>query len=136
MQNIFDLQDFLKDFFNKELKKFYNFDLWSKVHACNGDSSEKENIQKQFDRFGTSLTPVMIDVNVKASPDPWAPCCHIEYEWKCQNNVIGVVMLLVKDEIFWLKVNDMKFVYSTFGGQFDFKDEFIKTVVLVNALRG
>ena len=57
MQNIFDLQDFLKDFFNKELKKFYNFDLWSKVLACNGDSSEKENIQKQFDRFGTSLTP-------------------------------------------------------------------------------
>lgn len=136
MQNIFDLQDFLKEFFNKEFKKFYDFDLWTRINASNGNPSEKEIVLKEFDRFRPSMVPVMFNVNVKGSPDPWAPCCQIEYDWKCQNNVISVVMLLVKDEILWLKVNDMKFVYSTFGGQFDFKDEFIKTVVLMNALKG
>ncbi len=136
MDNIVKLQDYLKIYFDREIKKFYSFDVWKKALIEEKKRPNTEQARKLFDHFVPALSPTLLMVDVKASPDKWAQCCHITYGWRLDDVVIPITVMLEKDKVLYVQINDMFAVVEAFGEDADFVSMFEKNVVLMKALKG
>lgn len=136
MDNMFKLQDYLKVYFEREIKQFYNFDVWKRAFVEENKVPNTEQALKLFDHFGPALRPTLLMVDVKASPDEWAPCCHITYRWLFDDTIVPITVMLERDSVMYVKINDMFAVVAKHGENADFVSMFEKTVVLMKALKG
>jgi len=136
MDSIVKIQDYLKDYFEKEIKQFYNFDVWKRAFIEEKKAPNTEQARKLFDHFGPGLRPTLLMVDVKASPDEWAQCCHITYGWRLEDAIVPITVMLEKDSVLYVQINDMFAVVAKYGENADFVSMFEKTVVLMNALKG
>ena len=136
MDNVDKIQNYLKGYFEREIKQFYNFDVWKRAFIEEKKAPNTEQARKLFDHFGPELRPTLLIVDVKASPDKWAPCCHITYRWHLEDAIVPITVMLERDSVMYVQINDMFAVVAKYGESADFVAMFEKTVVLMKALKG
>jgi hypothetical protein len=136
VENIAKLQDYICEYFEKELSQFYSLSVWKDVLVALRQAPKNEAAFKVFDRFGDAFKVRQMFVDVQASNDAWAPTLSIEYDWKIKESKIGVRIIVVKDKVLYAQLLDMYSVVKIFDEEYDYVKEFEKTVVLMKALRG
>lgn len=136
MENIAKLQDYICDYLDKELAKFYSFDVWKDLLVKLRHDPKNVEANKVFDRYGDAFKVRRLMVDVKASSDDWVPTLSIEYVLKINQLSVGVRAIIVKDKVLYVQLLDMFTLVEKFGEEFDYVREFEKNVVLMTALRG
>jgi hypothetical protein len=135
MNNIADLQDYVGDYFEKEFAKFYDFKLWKNLLVMLRAAPKNAEAFKLMSRFGDKLKVRQMTVDVRASNDEWAPTLSIEYEWEHKDASLVIRVIVVKQEIYTVQLVDSFNVCEEFGEDYNFVNEFEKSVVLINALK-
>ena len=136
MENIAKLQDYICEYFDKELSEFYSFAVWKDILVALRQAPKNAAAYKVFDRYGDAFKVRQMFVDVRASNEDWTPTLSIEYDWKTKEGNVGVRMIVVKDKVLYAQLLDMFDVVDKLGEDFDYVREFEKTVVLMKALRG
>ena len=95
MENIAKLQDFVCEYFDKELAKFYSFSMWKDLVCLLREARQNPNAIKHFDRYGEAFRVRMVVADVLASEDKWAPCLNVVYGWKIGKSIVPVSLMTV-----------------------------------------
>lgn len=134
MNNIFDAQDAISDFFTQHLLADYSFDDW-KNYLVLTRTGNIEAVKKKWDVLGEEFSLVGIDVDIQASSDKWAPCLCLTYKWIVKNVEVLVRIILVKDEPISVNVMDMFSVLQAIGEKCNLAKEFKKNIALMYTLK-
>lgn len=134
MDNIYKLQDTLKDFTQQEFNKFYEFNHWKQAVALETNNQNNSELLSLFDVFGMKVKPVYVTTRVQASRNDWDACCSVTYEWTLRAGTIHFEIMLVNGEVRSSNIKDMRDVFQTFRDDFDLAREFEKLVVVPLAL--
>ena len=136
MENIAKLQDYVGDYLDKELDKFYSFDVWKDLLVMLRQAPKNAAAISIFERYGDAFKIRRMDVDVIATKEDWTPALSVEFDWKVKATTVGLRVMIVKNKVFYVQLLDMYNVVQNFGDDFDYVKEFEKTVVLMRALRG
>lgn len=90
MEKIAKLQDYISEYFEKELSQFYSFSVWKDALVALRQAPKDAEAFKMFNRFGDTFKVRQMFVDVEASNDAWGPTLSIEYDWKTKKGTVGV----------------------------------------------
>lgn len=131
MNNLEDLQKFVRDYLEDELSKFYDFDFWKNTFA-HQTLQEESNILKQWDRFGKNLKPKLVSV-VSGSNEDWTPCISLWLDFQVsKDQVMVLVALLQKSKVSYVRIQSQ----PNLPRQFDYVKAFEHRVKFLNPLSG
>jgi hypothetical protein len=134
MENIEKFQEHICEYFDKQLAKFYSFDVWKKtVHLLLAMPKNPE-AHKIYDRYGEAFKLTSVIVDVQASSDKWDPCLNLNYIWTVLHTKIPIRIMVVKGSVSFVQVLSTMEVLNHFGETFDFVKEFGK-VELIGVLK-
>ena len=136
MENIAKLQDYVSDYLDKDLGKFYSFNVWKDLLVMLRQAPKSAEAKSVFDRYGDVLKVRQVYADITATKEDWTPALSVEFDWKVKATTVGLRVMIVKDKVFYVQLLDMYNVVQKFGDNFDYVKEFEKTVVLMTALRG
>ena len=136
MDNISKFQDYVAQYFEKQISSFYTFEVWKDVLVLLRKSQKSPDAFKKFNVFGRSFNLLSLTADVRASNDEWAPCLNLVYVWRNKDFIVSISFMLVKAQLTQTQILDMRSVYKHYSDSYDFVDAFEKTVVLMNVLRG
>ena len=136
MENIAKLQDYIGNYLESELAKFYSFDVWKDLLVMLRQAPRNTAAISVFDRYGDAFKVRQLYADITATQEDWTPALSVEFDWRLKGATIGFRVMIVKDKIFYVQLLDMYNVLQKFGDDFDYVKEFEKTVVLMTALRG
>lgn len=132
MENIYKAQDYIKDFVTKSMLPTYKFNDW-KESLVLSRTKQKDALHKKWDIFGKAFQPMWIEPDIISAGD-WIPALMFMYKWKINDAEIPVRFTICNLEILQVEITDMFAVNDHFGKDFDFINEFEKSVVLVKHL--
>lgn len=136
MENIAKLQDYVSDYLDKDLGKFYSFNVWKDLLVMLRQAPKSAKAKSVFDRYGDVFKVRQVYADITATKEDWTPALSVEFDWKVKATTVGLRVMIVKDKIFYVQLQDMYNAVQNFGDDFDYVKEFEKTVVLMTALRG
>lgn len=136
MENIAKLQDYVSDYLDKDLGKFYSFNVWKDLLVMLRQAPKSAEAKSVFDRYGDVFKVRQVYADITATKEDWTPALSVEFDWKVKATTVGLRVMIVKDKVFYVQLLDMYNVVQKFGDNFDYVKEFEKTVVLMTALRG
>ena len=136
MENIAKLQDYVSDYLDKDLGKFYSFDMWKDLLVMLRQAPKSAAAKSVFDRYGDVFKVRQVYADITATKEDWTPALSVEFDWKVKATTVGLRVMIVKNKVFYVQLLDMYNVVQKFGDDFDYVKEFEKTVVLMTALRG
>lgn len=136
MENIAKLQDYIGNYLESELAKFYSFDVWKDLLVMLRQAPRNTAAISVFDRYGDAFKVRQVYADITATKEDWTPALSVEFDWKVKATTVGLRVMIVKNKVFYVQLLDMYNVVQKFGDDFDYAKEFEKTVVLMTALRG
>lgn len=136
MENLAKLQDYVCEYLENELTKFYSFKVWKDVLVMLRQAPKNASAFEIFDRYGDALKVRMMTADVSATNEDWVPTLSIDYEWKMKDVSLGLRAIIIRDKVHYVQLLNMMELDEKFGDEFDYVKEFEKTVVLMKALRG
>lgn len=129
MDNIYKAQDYIKDFVSKTILPKYKFNDWkdSLVLSRNKDT---DTLLNKWNFYGNKFFPIWIEPDIIASGD-WVPAISCTYRWTIKEANIPVRFTIVNNEIQYVEIVSMFDVAKHFGNDFDFVNEFDKSVAML-----
>jgi hypothetical protein len=132
MKNIVTAQSHIRDFVAKTILPTYKFNDW-KESLVLSRTKQTQALLDKWDLFGKSFVPIWIEPDMIVAGD-WVPGIMLTYKWRINNAEIPVRFTIANMEIQYVEITDMFKVAELFGDQFDFVNEFEKSVVLIKLL--
>jgi hypothetical protein len=129
LENIFEAQKVIKEFFEKEVLKEYSFSDWKNT-LVNCTNNDIQALSKQWNVIGSDVNLTSVIVDVEASNDEWDACAILEYEWEINKTNVGFRITLVKNEVRSLQITDMLNITKKIGTKFSLAEEFNKVVLI------
>ena len=133
MNNIYELQEIVKQYMSEKLAQNYNFEFWKETLVLERNN-QNENLLKKWSFFYKTFYPNNITPDIQASEDKWCPCIMAEYVWDLEDASITFRIILIKNEVFSVQVLDMMNTSKIFSDNFDFKNKFNGEVILMDTL--
>jgi hypothetical protein len=129
MDNIYKAQDFIEDFLSKTILPKYKFSDWkeSLVLSRNKDS---DALLEKWNFYGNKFLPIWIEPDIIAAGD-WVPAISCTYSWSIKDVNVRVRFTIVNNEIQYVEIVDMFNVANHFGKEFDFVNEFDKSIAML-----
>ena len=132
MKNIISAQSYIRDFVAKTILPTYKFNDW-KESLVLSRTQQTQALLDKWDLFGKSFVPMWIEPDMIVAGD-WVPGIMLTYKWRINNAEIPVQFTIANMEIQYVEIMDMFKVTEFFGDEFDFVDEFEKSVVMIKLL--
>lgn len=127
MEKIYEAQQVIKEFFEKEVLKKYSFDDW-KATLVNCRNNDYKALSMQWNVIGSDVNLTSVIADVMASNDKWDACAVLEYEWVVNKTKVSFRITLVKNEVRFVQIDDMLNITKTVGTKFSLTEEFNKVV--------
>ena len=135
MKNCLDFQDYIKKYFDQEIKKFDTFKVWRDLLVALRRNHRSSVAHAMFNKFGKALTVTMMMVDVRATEDGWTPTLMVSFDWDAGEQIISLQLTIARDEVLFASISNMRDAVESLGDDFDYIEAFEKTVVIMNALR-
>lgn len=129
MDNIYKAQDFIKNFVSKSILPKYKFSDWKDALVLSRNGKKDELLDK-WNFYNKSFAPTWIEPDIIANGD-WVPALMCTYRWTIKNAEIPVRFTIVNNEIQYVEIVSMFDVAKHFGEDFDFVNEFDKSVAML-----
>ncbi len=134
MENIYKLEQAIKTFFTKEILSTYTFDDWKNC-LVQVRNNELAAIRSKWDIFGEGFALVKFTPDVRATEDEWDPSLNLGYSWSVNGINIEIMLVIVKNELRFVICSDIPDMTSKLGDNFDFENEFEKSVEILYKLK-
>lgn len=131
MDNLDKASDYIKSYFQEKVLSNYSMSDWKETYFLKRTDSSA--MLKKWSVLGKHFTPTHVEPEIN-SGDPWVASLLLQYMWRVKDADIPVRVSIFRDQVQFVQIVDMFNVSRHYGNDFDFIDEFKKTVELMLAL--
>lgn len=131
MDNLYKASDYIKNYFQSKVLCDYSMNKWKETLLLKRTDSKA--MLEKWNLLGRHFVPSFVEPDIVCG-DEWVPSLMLQYLWRVKNADVPVRVSIFRDQVQYVEIVDMFNVAKHFGEDFDFVDEFKKTVELVVAL--